>query len=247
MFSAQELSIFDQVRDHLAGRGITEKISVRTPEYGLAKTDNQLIVDLVGQLAAIGNNKAQDKLRNSDEIKATLDWTLLRGLAPAQRKEQVWRALKAAGSRYAGKTLETCKYSGPLADSIDAFLASGGPATFVRQLAGLATDADRLSRVRALPALSGLKSPRDFLTTKLGMATSFVALDSRIMQTLSAIAPGWVKGSATPVREADYLKVETALVRQVCPRYGISGAELDQWLFHGNAGGELAAYVEGLR
>lgn len=114
------------------------------------------------------------------------------------------------------------------------------------RLAELPSDAHRLNMVRGIPSLSGGKSPRDFLTTKLGMAKSFVALDIRIMQVLHFISPLTIRTQVTPGSDATYNRIETALVEQVCPRFGISPAELDQWLFRANERNRLVKHLQSL-
>lgn len=74
-------------------------------------------------------------------------------------------------------------------------------------------------------------------------AREFVALDSRIMSALHTIAPMFVKQATTPSSKRGYVKIENALRTQVCPRYGIPMAELDQWLFHGNEDARLVAFL----
>lgn len=245
-FNNSELKTFDSVRDYVVRSGIAEKVSLRDPSYGLSKSNDELLVGLVGQIAAIGNNTAQDNVQDDPELRSALTWKRLSSMDDEERHIAIWTVLRAAGSRYARKDVAHCVPSQKLSASVAAFAKEGSPKAYVAKLAKLPSDVERLNMVRGIPSLSGGKSPRDFLTTKLGMARNFIALDIRIMQVLHAIAPSQVRKQATPGSDDTYNRIEAALVEQVCPRFGISPAELDQWLFRANKDNRLVKHLQSL-
>lgn len=242
IFSPREIRTFMRVHQWLVKRGIHPPRRKRAHLY---KTDDALVLDLVSQMAVIGNSEPGKKVRTDPEIAELLRWRQnLDVMSRAGRVKVIHRALRIAGARYAGKSVATCPYSKRLADSLQKMAEAGGPLEWVKKIASIRNEADRVELLRALPVFQGQKSPRDFLSTKLGLAKNLIALDIRIMQVLCVIAPEKIQGSSTPARKA-YEAIEKALVEQIAPALGCTGYELDQYLYLGNEDGAIVKYLRG--
>lgn len=243
LFSASEIGKFRRVHQWLVKQGIQPPRRRRVAE----KTDDDVVVDLVCQVAVIGNSAPGKKVRKDPGIAALLRWRdNLELMSRARRIRAIHRVLKLAGVRYAGESVETCRYSGPLADSLQTMRDAGGPSNWVKEIAALKAEGARLRQVRTLPIFKkGQKSPRDFLSTKLGLARNLIALDDRILAVLRAIAPAKFGETRTPQNASRYEAIERGLVEQVCPALGVSGYQLDQFLYLGNDKGAIVKYLRG--
>lgn len=239
-FSAQEMRAFRRVHGWLVRQGVQ---ATPRPAAHLNKTEDALVLDLVSQMAVIGNSEPGQRVRTDPRIAKLLRWRQnLDVMSLAARARVIHRALRMAGARFAGKSLATCPYSKRLSESLNAMSAEGGPRAWAGMLANLPTEAERVNKLRDLPVFRGQKSPRDFLSTKLGLARDLIALDIRIMQVLRTIAPTKIQGATTPGRRT-YEAIEKALVEQVAPALGCTPYELDQLLYLGNKDNAIVKYL----
>lgn len=227
--SASEMNKFRRI--HKAFWPLVAPVIARRASWNT--TDDAIVLRLVGQVAVIGNSEAETRLRQRQAAWSQVIWRdHLDGMEPEQRAAAIHSALRSAGVRWAGRTLQRCRYSMRIAKSLDKMEDRGGPRKFMSFVARLRDENDRLAHLQTLPVFRGNKSPRDFLSTGMGLADWKVALDTRLLSVLREISPSKFHEAATPSTRR-YLAIEDALVSQVCPDLGITGFELDQLLYRG--------------
>lgn len=183
---------------------------------------------VVSQVVVIGGAAQAVKLRDPS-ISEMLDYDHLCSVSDKRAVKLIGEALREIGTRrVSAKNPELSPKVVHLAKNLTILKEyPGGPRGFVRKLEALDSSVARRTYVMDCLSYFGPKGSRDFLTTGLGLATDFIALDSRVMGVVRRIVPEWPE----TVKKDEYDALEDYLVQEVCKPLDITPVLLDQLLF----------------
>jgi thermostable 8-oxoguanine DNA glycosylase len=184
---------------------------------------------VIGQVSVVGSAASGERLLSSRTAMRALRYRRLLRLSAAARTREIHRLLRAHGVRYVTLEPAKCAKTRALVRNF-AFLEEfpGGPAGYVRRLAALPSEGERIARVSKDLAFIKLKGSRDFLA-ELGLATNVIALDVRVLGILRALEVKLAPNTTSSRRS--YTRLEAMLLREVCAPEGITGVVLDRILF----------------
>jgi thermostable 8-oxoguanine DNA glycosylase len=192
-------------------------------------TNDAIWRHVVTQIAVVGSAASGARIEESDHAQEALRFEILRRVSPNRRREIVNKVLRDCGVRFASADARQCRKTAAVLRNFE-FLAAqpGGPAGYLRFLAGLPSDAARVSRLAADMSYIKLKGARDLLA-ELGLVTDIIALDARVLNILRHA--GAVLPSDIQTNGRRYAALESELLRRVCEPIGITGVALDRTLF----------------
>jgi len=192
-------------------------------------TDEDVWSLVLVQVCAVGSAASVDRLLASRPATSALRYRRLLRLDAAARAREIHRALREHGVRYVTRARSRCAKTRALVRNLG-FLEAfpGGPAGYVRGLAALPSEEERIARVSKDLAFVKLKGSRDLLA-EIGLATGVVAFDVRVMGVLRALGLD-PPPNATSSRRS-YERLEAELLREVCAPEGVTGVVLDRILF----------------
>ncbi len=200
------------------------------PNTWKSRSDDDIWIRVVSQVAVIGNAKPAEKLKQH-QYRDPIQWDLVAAVSDEDAAAAIWTVLREIGSRYAGKSLNKCGPTKSLVFNRNALRDfPGGPKGFLKSIATMKGDSiekinfvtNRLQRIKN-------KGARDFLTSGFGLVRDHIALDTRVKKCLQHIGIQLPADAAT--NPSTYQQVEADLGSMLCEPLGISLAELDQLLF----------------
>ncbi len=184
---------------------------------------------VLGQVAVVGSAASGERLLSSREAMAALRYRRLVRLESAARAREIHRQLRTHGVRYVTPRAATCAKTRSLVRNLSFFETfPGGPAGYIRALAALPTDEQRIARVSKDLAFVKLKGARDLLA-EIGLAKDVIALDVRVLGVLRALGLPLAPNATSSPRS--YAKLEALLLREVCAPERVAGVVLDRILF----------------
>ncbi len=188
---------------------------------------------VLAQVSVVGSAASADRLLSSKAATSALRFRRLVRLPAAARTRQIHRLLRAHGVRYVTPRPAKCAKTRALVRNL-AFLETfpGGPVGYVRELAALSTEEERIARVSKDLAFVKLKGSRDLLA-ELGLATDVIAFDVRVLGILRAL--GLPLAPNTTSSPKSYARLQQTLLRDVCAPEGVTGVVLDRILFWNSA------------
>ena len=200
------------------------------PDTWKSKSDDDIWIRVVSQVAVIGNARPADLL-HQHQYRDTLQWDLVASLSDEDAAVAIWTVLRKIGSRYAGKSLDKCRPTRSLVFNRNALRdVPGGPKGFLKKIATMEGDSiDKINYVANQLQRIKHKGARDFLTSGFGLVQDHIALDTRVKKCLQHIGIELPADAAT--NPSTYQQVEDELRCMLCKPLGISLAELDQLLF----------------
>lgn len=200
------------------------------PNTWKSRSDDDIWIRVVSQVAVIGNAKPAEKLKQH-QYRDPIQWDLVAALSDEDAAVAIWTVLREIGSRYAGKSLNKCGPTKSLVFNRNALRDyPGGPKGFLKTIATMKGDSiDKISFVTIRLQRIKNKGARDFLTSGFGLVRDHIALDTRVMNCLQHIGIQLPADAAT--NPSTYQEVEADLGSMLCKPLGISLAELDQLLF----------------
>jgi thermostable 8-oxoguanine DNA glycosylase len=184
---------------------------------------------VLGQVSVVGSAASGERLLSSKTAMSALRYRRLVRLNAAARTREIHRKLRAHGVRYVTRRPANCAKTRALVRNL-AFLENspGGPSCYIRQLAALPSEEDRIARVSKDLAFIKLKGSRDFLA-ELGLATNVIAFDVRVLGILRAVGMKLVPNTTSSRKS--YERLQALLLREVCAPEGVTGVVLDRILF----------------
>lgn len=186
-------------------------------------TDDDYWIKVVTQISEVGNSLPGEKLNNSKECKARINYDRLNTLSSADEiSTEIQWVLEKIGVRFQNKALDACLYN------YHFFANNGSPKAYFTKLSTLESEIEKVNKLARDLKYFRHKSARDFLLA-LGMAVDLLAFDVRlqkIFKLLKLDLPPKFCDNAKKYRE-----VEAALIQQVCRKLEITGAQLDRILF----------------
>jgi len=184
---------------------------------------------VLGQVSVVGSAASGERLLSSRTAMRALRYRRLLRLGAAARTREIHRLLRAHGVRYVTLEPAKCAKTRALVRNL-ALLEEfpGGPSGYIRRLATLPSEEDRIARVSKDLAFIKLKGSRDFLA-EVGLATDVIAFDVRVLGILRAL--GLKLAPNTTSSRKSYEQLQAMLLREVCAPEGVTGVVLDRILF----------------
>lgn len=192
-------------------------------------SDDDIWRHFVNQVAVVGSAAGGERIDRLLRERKALGFRKLVQLPAGRRRRLINKALRESGVRYASEDVKKCRKTAAIARNLE-FLSEfpGGPSGYLRSLAGLRDDDARIARVAQDLSYVKLKGARDLLIG-LGVATSVVALDTRILDLLRRAGASIPKDVRT--NPESYRQLEKELLNKICKPLRITGAALDRILF----------------
>jgi hypothetical protein len=182
----------------------------------------------VAQIVVVGNSAPQEKMGESAIVRQQLSYKKLLSMTASKRIIHINQIFRNFGVRYAARQPLNCRKSSAVVHNLLFFDSNGGPKRFLRELAKLPNDYDKVKRV--INSLSFIKSKgaRDLLI-ELGLVKRAIAFDVRLQNILDSLKIKVPDNFAS--NETLYRSVEEILLDEVCKPLNISGSRLDRILF----------------
>jgi hypothetical protein len=202
-------------------RPYKNKITLGKPWH--QRTDNDLWIKVLGQIAVVGRAEPGERLQHDPKIKRQVSiQTLKKCRSDAKLQKYLHAVFVSLGVRYVGSSWRNDRKA---AAGVKNFrrLTEKGPKKFFEQIANCKTEGEKIEALQQQLKFYGNKSARDTLI-ELRLAENCMALDTRIFGVLKKVG---VKVSPDDI----YQQVERELIRKVAKPLGISGALLDRVLF----------------
>jgi len=187
------------------------------------RTDNDLWIKVLGQIAVVGRAEPGERLQHDPKIKRRVSIKRLKRFrSDADMQKHLHRVFVRVGVRYVGSSWRNDRKA---AAGVKNFrrLTENGPKKFFAQIAKCKTEEEKIEALQRQLKFYGNKSARDTLI-ELRLAENCMALDTRIFGVLKKVG---VKISPDDI----YQQVERELIMKVAKPLGISGALLDRVLF----------------
>lgn len=191
--------------------------------------DDAIWKHFVSQVAVVGNSSSHARLSASTDAQEALRFDRLRSVSDPERRRSIHETLRSAGVRYASANIEQCRKTDALTRNFE-FLSAfpGGPRAYLAFLATLPDDDTRVARLELDMRYIKLKGARDLLA-ELGLVTSVVAFDTRLLNILKALGAQLTPGIRT--NSLRYKELQDELLTRVCGPIGITGVALDRILY----------------
>jgi hypothetical protein len=187
------------------------------------RTENELWIKVLGQIAVVGRAEPGERLQHDPKIKRQVSIRRLKRFrSDADLQKYLHGVFMRLGVRYVGSSWRNDRKA---AAGVANFrkLTENGPKKFFEQIAKCNTEEEKIEALQRQLKFYGNKSARDTLI-ELRLAENCMALDTRIFGVLKKVG---VKVSPDDI----YQQVEKELIRKVAKPLGISGALLDRVLF----------------
>ncbi len=192
--------------------------------------DDQALWKMVlSQVCVVGNSDPWERVKKSGSVEGELSLASLTKRTPASRLTTIHRCLHRHGVRYVTENAHDCRKSRALASNLGLLLSlPGGAKGYLRELAALPNDRDRVHRVTRDWGYIKNKGARDFLI-ELDLGHSLLAFDVRVITVLKAAGvdvPDDVQSD-----KKRYEELQDCVIKRVCTPAGLSGAEFDRVVF----------------
>jgi hypothetical protein len=184
---------------------------------------------IVSQVCVVGSSAGWERISKSSEMDSTLRFSRLLAKRPGSRRRVIHGVLRRHGVRYVTLDPERCRKTAALVRNLE-FLESFPDRAkgYLKLLAAEPSERVRVKHVSRHLAYIKNKGARDLLI-ELDLGRSLITLDVRSLNVLK-----WA-GAKLPVKvqsnPAQYEALESAVLREVCARVGLTGAEVDRIIY----------------
>jgi len=190
-------------------------------------SENDVWKQFIKQIIIAGNSKPGNKLDECFDETLTLE--IFESMPEDELRVHVHEVIRWTGSRFAGKDVETCRFTRAILHNYHFIMDNyGSPKQYLRHLEKNYGPHERYEVLRKDMKQFGLKSCRDFLKD-FGMAANAIAFDSRLINILRTIDPSIPE--SIQQNACKYDQLERQLLDEVCTPLEITGSELDSILF----------------
>ena len=184
---------------------------------------------VLSQVCVVGSSAGWERMRVDGNAEVTLALGRLIAMNEDARCDAIHSALIRHGVRYAMPNPRECMKTAALLRNLS-FVEGlpGGARPYLRQLADMDRDKDRVKRIKRDLAYIKNKGARDLLI-ELDLGRTLIALDARLIGVLTACGvpvPKNVQGDS-----AAYEALQQAICELVCSPTGLTGAEFDRVVY----------------
>jgi hypothetical protein len=187
------------------------------------RTDDELWLKVLGQIAVVGRAEPGERLQHDPKIKRMVSIQRLKKFrSDTDLQRYLHGVFVKLGVRYVGSNRRNARKAAAGVANYRKLMKEG-PRKFFEQIAKCKTEEEKIEALQQSLKFYGNKSARDTLI-ELRLAENCMALDTRIFGVLKMVG---VKVSPDDI----YQQIEKELIKKVAKPLKISGALLDRILF----------------